>query len=538
MSREASGELERLRDGRFAARVTIEGRKRRQLVLVAGLSEADAEARTRSLAKMAAQMRKAGLVNDVEDVLRRAALQRPGKPWEAACAGVTILCSQGAEAAREEVVPTFADFADEWTSGRLRAKYPDHVGEKDSSDDKSRIRRYFAERLGPMRLDTITLADCDAVMADLPDELEAWTRRHIAQALRRVMALAVYPGRHIAASPVPRGWLPKPGKPKARSCVYPGEDARMMAHEAIPLWRRLLWGFMAREGTRGPSEALSLRWRHVNLERGAVRLDTNKTDDPRVWALAPGTARALRAWKKMTTRGTEPNDLVFVDEYGRTPDTTRLAAVLRDDLRAALGDDARPELFEDGKHRIHLRAHDLRGSFVTVALANGKSETWVTDRTGHTTSGQLLNYRRAARTIAELEIGEWTPLDEALPELRPLPTDCPSPGPTGADSGQVGITIEPDSRIAALVAENSASLGAAAARREGSSPSPRTGQSAGNERHADPVERALADALTRASAAGEWSVVGQLARELEARRAARAPNVVDFPTTARRNPPR
>jgi len=37
----------------------------------------------------------------------------------------------------------------------------------------------------------------------------------------------------------------------------------------------------------------------------------------------------------------------------------------------------------------------------------------------------------------------------------------------------------------------------------------------------DAVERDLADALTRASAAGEWSVVASLAKELEARRLAR-----------------
>lgn len=45
----------------------------------------------------------------------------------------------------------------------------------------------------------------------------------------------------------------------------------------------------------------------------------------------------------------------------------------------------------------------------------------------------------------------------------------------------------------------------------------------------DAIERALADALTRASAAGEWSTVAQLARELEARRVARsAPEVVSI----------
>jgi hypothetical protein len=46
------------------------------------------------------------------------------------------------------------------------------------------------------------------------------------------------------------------------------------------------------------------------------------------------------------------------------------------------------------------------------------------------------------------------------------------------------------------------------------------------ERGVDPVEAALATALDRASAAGRYDVVLQLARELEARRTARAGNVV------------
>lgn len=43
----------------------------------------------------------------------------------------------------------------------------------------------------------------------------------------------------------------------------------------------------------------------------------------------------------------------------------------------------------------------------------------------------------------------------------------------------------------------------------------------------NPVEEALAAALTAASAAGQWETVTQLARELEARRRARV-DVVDL----------
>jgi hypothetical protein len=49
----------------------------------------------------------------------------------------------------------------------------------------------------------------------------------------------------------------------------------------------------------------------------------------------------------------------------------------------------------------------------------------------------------------------------------------------------------------------------------------------------DPVELALANALERASAAGQWPSVEVLARELEARRKARA-GVVQLDTTRRK----
>ena len=56
-----------------------------------------------------------------------------------------------------------------------------------------------------------------------------------------------------------------------------------------------------------------------------------------------------------------------------------------------------------------------------------------------------------------------------------------------------------------------------------------TGQSRGNQ---DPVELALATALERASAAGQWTAVEVLARELEARRKARS-EVVDLDAARR-----
>jgi hypothetical protein len=80
----------------------------------------------------------------------------------------------------------------------------------------------------------------------------------------------------------------------------------------------------------------------------------------------------------------------------------------------------RPQLFERSDKRIPIRAHDLRATFVTVNLALGKNEAWITDRTGHQSSEMIYTYKRAARMHQELALGEFTPLHQAIPELREL----------------------------------------------------------------------------------------------------------------------
>jgi integrase len=77
----------------------------------------------------------------------------------------------------------------------------------------------------------------------------------------------------------------------------------------------------------------------------------------------------------------------------------------------------RAQLFETDDSSNALRAHDLRASFITVNLALGKNEAWITDRTGHRSSQMIYAYKRAARTPAELNLGGFTPLCDAIPEL-------------------------------------------------------------------------------------------------------------------------
>ena len=260
---------------------------------------------------------------------------------------------------------------------------------------------------GDKPLDAVLLEDCERIMANLPRSLSRSSRRHTAQLMHRVFAVAVYPLRIVRASPLPRGFLPPPHSSRVKAYLFPEEEAQLLACTPVPLEHRVLYGLLAREGLR-KGEALALRWRDLDLQRGMLRLDINKTDDPRAWALGADVVAALKAWRVLhPTR-----EAVFL-----LTQRDRIAGALRRHLGLAGID--RPELFENSKTRLRLRVHDFRATFVTVNLAHGKTETWIADRTGHRSSVMINTYRRQARTWAELGVVPLARMHLAIPEFQP-----------------------------------------------------------------------------------------------------------------------
>jgi integrase len=77
----------------------------------------------------------------------------------------------------------------------------------------------------------------------------------------------------------------------------------------------MFYGFLHREGTRR-SEAGAMTWSDFDLLRGVVVLDENKTNDPRAWALSPGVAEALQAWRELRARN--GMDVVTTRRYSWT----------------------------------------------------------------------------------------------------------------------------------------------------------------------------------------------------------------------------
>ncbi len=401
------------RRGKARLRLSLGLFGRRMLTLATCRTEEQAEERRALLGPLADRLVASGQIALGFPLLQLAA-KREGRALEDTIKAIERV-AKGEARARPTSETTLRAFAHQWTSGALAKLYPDHVREKASAhDDAQRLDRYVLPIAGDIPVARFTLDHAEEIMRRIPSDLSERTRRQIAQTIHRVLVLAVYPARLLAANPLPPKFLPRIESSKAKSYLYPDEDRKLLACTTIVLVRRVLYGFLAREGMRS-GEAAALTWRDVDLDRGAVRLDTNKTDDPRAWALRPDVVRALRAWRSiLRAEGRAADDApVF-------PVTTACAATrFRENLEAA--GITRPELFERSKTRQPIRVHDLRATFVTIALANGKTEGWIQDRTGHKSSAMVNVYRRAARTAEELNLGDLAPLDHAIPELAALP---------------------------------------------------------------------------------------------------------------------
>jgi len=423
MARQATGHV-RCFNGIATARIRITKDAREGFAMPSCKTEAEAAERAQLLAEVAKRMRRADVLPEkARTLLENIAGASPRSLRNAlAVAGELI----GGELRPQGVprMPSFGELGEQWTKGELAQRYPDQIRVKRSADDdESRLTNYVYPVLKDVPIDQVTLDLCEDVMRRLPSSLAPATRRNVGQLITRILTMAVYPLRLIERSPIPRGFLPAAGKPKALAYLYTREESRLLGCTAVPLPYRLLWGFLTREGMR-EGEALALTWGDLNLELGAVRLDRNKTDDPRTWALNPSVAGALRVFKQRFRPDAAKTERVFLDPQGRPivgSGALGLPAMLRSHLVRIGLQRERPELFTTTAERRRIRVHDLRGTFVTVSLANGRSESWISDRTGHRSSLMIAKYKRIARTFGELELGDLVPLAQAIPELRDAP---------------------------------------------------------------------------------------------------------------------
>ncbi len=249
MPRKATASVRARRD-KWEARVTLGPKSRRSFYLPTCSTEAAARDRADVLAGLAQRLRDAGHADLAPQFIRRAA-ERDDEGLSAVVEAVDRLCSG------RVVIPsrapgaavTFRAFAEQWTSGELHRQWPDHVNRKKSADDdRTRLERHVYPLVGHVPLAEFSLDDADRVMRALPESLSRGSRRHVAQLMHRIFAMAVFPARILATNPLPRGFLPSPKSQKAMTYLYPDEERTLLGCAEVPLGRRVLYGFLTREG--------------------------------------------------------------------------------------------------------------------------------------------------------------------------------------------------------------------------------------------------------------------------------------------------
>jgi len=415
---------------------------------------------------------------------------------------------------------TLRALAAQWTTGELHEKYRDHIKKIEQQDNRERLEYVCRAKLDdgpyatvgdvPVADGVFTVEHALAGMSSLPAHLSPTTRAHVARALNRLLNLATFPCRLITRNPLPKGFVPPPAKAPARAWWRPEDDAKLCASRSIELVYRVFYGFTFREGCR-ESESGNATWGDVRS--GCFTLDENKTDDPRSWKLHVGTPEALAAWRRIVAAAglpTRDSDPIFVHVDGRHKGKRIHLAHLADDFRGHVtkADLWRPDFAakkrDDGSAvRKQLDFHDLRGGFVTWALATGRTEAWVTDRTGHTSSAMLYRYKRRVRRAEEVEVEEPVSLLDAIPELLEV-----GAGSTGSGSSGNDRSAAPKRR--------SGGMADAADSKVPTPPSPSPDPDA--EPPSSGVESALAYALREATRAGQWAAVAEIARALAVRR--------------------
>jgi integrase len=474
-------------------------------------SESVARNRASRLQTMAARLATAGRHTESRELLEDAAATESAAEFREAERVVEELAPL--ETVSSSGPRTYGEVLRLWISGELNERYPDDVKALKPKTLKSYV--YMANAvdslLGHLALTDVTEEHAEAAKAEVSRGLGQGSRRQYALMIRRVMSLAEHPLRLIERNPIRARFVPPQGQSSVFGWLYPSEDEQLMRRSSIEVDDRLVYGTLGREGFR-LIEALRLVWGDIDMERGVITLDENKTDQPRAWRLGDDVLAALSAYRG----DAEDDELVF-------PMFVYNGAAER--FRAHLWEAGvrRKQLHTQTDKRRPIRIHDLRATFITMAFACGWTEAEVMQRTGHKTSQMLQRYHRRAATVSELseqDRGWFGPLNELL-GLRDHRTSRLGHG-VGQGHQMPSKNATHRTTINRSDAPELAEKPESSKSEQAPPEAPGPAEIQGVGQSGSPAEQALAFALEEATKAKRWDVVLELSRQLEARRQERA----------------
>ena len=289
-----------------------------------------------------------------------------------------------------------------WTSGALARRFP-HKRKIDPPKDPRKengIIEYLSPFIGNVPVAAFNVGHYNLAMGSLPSRCQSdAAKRHYHQVIMRVMRLA-QKTRLITT------WLLDEIEPfvldrkKAPTftCLEPEDLGALLPSPNVDLRWRLLWGFMVYESPR-IGKLRELTWYDFSWTgHGMIKTDS-KSGEFLQWSLRPGTLAALAAVRERYP------DLRGPFTWMTDADVQLAAKRLRRHLTLAGRHD--PRLHESKGRRRKIRAHDTRATFVVFSKLEGRSESWIMDRTGHTSSEMIQRYDRLSRAA---QGAEWAPL--------------------------------------------------------------------------------------------------------------------------------
>lgn len=257
------------------------------------------------------------------------------------------------------------------------------------------VRSHLVPSLGAKRLTRLSPTDVRMLVRAKEDEgLSAATVRQIHAILRAALQRAMREdlvARNVAKLVVVASARPPEVVPltieEARSLLGAAEGSRLSA----------LWSVALAIGLRR-GEALGLRWRDVDLERGELRVtQTLQRVEGRLQFVPPKSERSRRrvplpavasralqdhraqAEREASVRGLTvgPDDLVFTSTTGTPLEPRNVNRMFSELVRSA--------------GLRHVRLHDLRHTCASLLLAQGVSPRVVIDTLGHSAIAVTMN---------------------------------------------------------------------------------------------------------------------------------------------------
>jgi integrase len=294
-------------------------------------------------------------------------------------------------AVEPEPCPSFHEHAEGWWS-RNEGRWSDAT----RGDYRWRLERHALPALGDKQLDEITAADIDRMTARMrEDGLSARSCNMVVTIVGAVLDDAQEQdlvGRNVARG---RGRRIRERRP-ARTVIdsAPALAALLDAAGALDreatrhsVERRALLVVFACGGLR-IGEALGLRWRHVDLAAGRLRVEAGKTAAAvrtiRMRGLLRDELAALRARRP----GAAPDDLVFGTSTGRRQSPSNV----RNRILRPVCERANVILAEQGRPPLPaLTPHSLRRTCATIEAALGRDPRSLMAMLGHTSAAFSLS---------------------------------------------------------------------------------------------------------------------------------------------------